>query len=132
MDQQALGEWAREQFQRAARHLAENGIIFESVFTEDSRYLAPYVAIWKIKATDGKRFWVISGDLPSDFAGLQTAENAREALRYFAMSWQMKAENLRATVAADQEQMAYAKLLEEKAELLHSASSQEQYWGGSV
>ena len=129
MDQQALAEWAREQFQRATKHLAENGVLFESVFTEDSRYLAPYVAIWKIKSQDGKRYWVVSGDVPSDFAGLQTAQNAREALRYFSMNWQMKAENLRKTVAADTQQMEYAKLLEEKAEILYQASANDTYWG---
>ena len=53
--------WVREQFQKANKFLAENGVLFESVVTEESRYLIPYLAVWKIKAMDSKRYWVISG-----------------------------------------------------------------------
>lgn len=47
-DQEQLAQWVREQFQKANKHLAENGVLFESVVIEDSRYLAPMVAVWKI------------------------------------------------------------------------------------
>jgi hypothetical protein len=68
VSQEQLSAWVKEQFQRANKHLAEKGVLFDTVVTEESRYLAPFVAIWKIKALDGKFFWVISGDVPADFA----------------------------------------------------------------
>ncbi len=43
---------------------------------------------------DSKRYWVISGDLPSDYTSVDNAKDAKEALRHFAMHWQLKAENL--------------------------------------
>ena len=55
--------WVREQFQKANKFLAENGVLFDSVITEESRYLMPYLAVWKIRAMDSKRYWVISGAL---------------------------------------------------------------------
>ena len=36
--------WVREQFQKANKFLAENGVLFDSVVTEESRYLIPYLA----------------------------------------------------------------------------------------
>jgi len=33
--------WVREQFQKANKFLAENGVLFDSVITEESRYLMP-------------------------------------------------------------------------------------------
>ncbi|MFT4807348.1 MAG: hypothetical protein ACI9LX_000665 [Paraglaciecola sp.] len=36
--EEQISEWVREQFQRANKHLAEKGVLFESVVTEESRY----------------------------------------------------------------------------------------------
>jgi len=73
MTQAEHDTWVREQFQRANAHLAQNGVLFESVVVEASRYLAPYVAVWKIKSQQGKFFWVLSGDLPADYVPFDVA-----------------------------------------------------------
>ncbi|MGL6123443.1 MAG: DUF4826 family protein, partial [Shewanella sp.] len=43
-------EWVRTQFQKANRFLAEKGVIPSKVLADDSRYLAPYMAIWKMES----------------------------------------------------------------------------------
>lgn len=126
--QEELSQWVREQFQRANKHLAENGVLFESVVTEESRYLAPYAAVWKIKATDGQFFWVISGDLPADFMPIENESNARDALRHFSFSWQAKAENIRRLENADKTQLEYADLLQSRAEGLYRIYNEAQLW----
>ena len=60
-------EWVREQYQVATKYLAEQGLVTESVVVEESRYLVPLLALWKLKALDGSYYWVICGDVPSDF-----------------------------------------------------------------
>lgn len=126
--QEQLSQWVKEQFQRANKHLAENGVIFESVTTEECRYLAPIVALWKIKSTDQKFYWVVSGDVPSDFMAYQNEPNARDALRRFSFLWQMKAEELSNTATNDMTQMTFANYLREKAEVLYDMYSQEGLW----
>jgi hypothetical protein len=121
-------EWVRDQFRNANKHLAENGVLFESVITEESRYLAPYVAIWKIKSVDGKYFWVIAGDLPSDFVLYENAGSAREVIKYFSMSWQMKAERILHMPNADQTQLDFAKLLIERADGLYDIQKDDGLW----
>lgn len=121
-------KWVREQFQKSNKFLAEHGVIFDSVATEESRYLMPYVAIWKIKAIDGKKYWVISGDLPTDFTLETNAKDVREVLRYFSMHWQLKAENLLHAGGTDESQKAFAELLIKRAESLFSMQSASELW----
>ena len=42
--------WQRECFQNAQKHLAEKGVIPQTVVEKESRFIAPLVAIWKFKA----------------------------------------------------------------------------------
>lgn len=128
MTQAEHDQWVREQFQRANKHLAENGVLFDSVVVEESRYLAPYVAVWKIKSQQGKYFWVLSGDLPADYIPFDTAEDVRSALKHFSLSWQLKAENIISTNGIDETQQNYAKLLADRAISLYQLSEQQELW----
>lgn len=127
-NQEELSTWVREQFQRANKHLAENGILFDSVVTEESRYLAPFVAIWKIKANDKKYYWVISGDVPCDFIPYESEKTARAAIRRFSFIWQIKAENIIKGQSNDKVQQEFAKLLINKAENLYDMQADEKVW----
>lgn len=121
-------EWVKEQFRKANKHLAENGVLFESVVTDESRYMAPYIAVWKIKSTDNKYFWVIAGDLPSDYVLYENAGNAREAIKYFSYSWQMKADSILQLATADQTQKDFANLLIERADGLYDIQKDDSLW----
>ncbi|GGW89146.1 DUF4826 family protein [Alteromonas halophila] len=128
LTQQEHDAWVREQFQRANKHLAENGVLFDTVNTNSSRYLAPFVAVWKIRAQDKKSYWVICGDLPADFTIESNAENARDAIRYFSMHWQVKAENIRQSGIQDKVQQDYANLLQSRAEGLFDIYEMDKLW----
>lgn len=128
MSQEAMSAWVREQFQKANKYLAENEVLFDSVVTAESRYLAPFVAVWKIKDIKNQFYWVISGDLSTDFNTSSVAENAREAMKHFSLSWQLKAENIRrsSTHSADQEEIAQR--LVRDAENLYSVANTDKFW----
>ena len=128
MSQEEMSSWVREQFQKANKHLAENGILFDSVVTEESRYLAPYVAMWKIKSTDNQYFWVITGDLPTDFMSYENEKTARAAIKHFSLMWQMKAENIRRNENASDEEKALADMFVSRAEGLHRIQAQDELW----
>ena len=119
-------QWIREQYQVATKYLATQGLVTESVVVEESRYLIPFLSVWKLKTIDGSYFWVICGDLPSDHNNIDVAPNAREAVRHFSFKWQMQAENL--LKSDDKEQEDFAKLLIERAEALYDMYQQEKLW----
>ncbi len=119
-------QWVREQYQVATKYLAEQGLVTNSVAVEDSRYLIPFLAIWKLKILDGKSFWVICGDLPTDHSNASVAPNAREALSHFSYKWQIQAENL--LKSADKEQHKFAQLLIGRAEGLYGLHQKDDLW----
>lgn len=124
-------EWIREHFQKANRFLAEKGVIPSNVIADESRYLAPYVAIWKMESKQPKKqtFWVMSGDLPSDYVDVNVAGTAREAIRHFSMMWQLKAENLHKSGATkDPMQAKFAQLLVSRAESLYQIHNDDKLW----
>jgi hypothetical protein len=132
VDQEALRQdWVKTQFQKANRFLAEKGVLPNKVYTEESRYLAPYLAIWKMdsKQPTKQTFWVMSGDLPTDYVDVKVAKTAREAMRHFSMMWQLKAENLHKSGATrDQTQLKFANLLVTRAESLYRMHEDEKLW----
>lgn len=127
-DQAGLEKWVKQEFQRANAYLAENGILFESVFTENCRYLAPMLAVWKIKDRDKKLYWVISGDVPVDLLTASVAENAREAIKHFSLAWQIKAEAIIREESSDKVQREFAELLINKAEFLYQIQAKDELW----
>ncbi|MDP7593042.1 MAG: DUF4826 family protein [Litorilituus sp.] len=119
-------QWVREQYQLATKYLAEQGIVTDSVAVEESRYLVPLLAIWKLKALDGSFYWVIGGDLPSDYNAFESATNAREAVRHFSLKWQLQADNI--LKVGDKAQEEFASVLINRAEDLYNIYQQENLW----
>ncbi len=126
MTEERKQQWIKEQYQIATKYLAEKGIVTKSVIVEESRYLVPLLALWKLTSMDGKRFWVLCGDLPSDYSSVDVAPNAREALRHFSLKWQMQAENL--LQAKNEEQNNFAHLLIGRADGLYNLYNDESFW----
>lgn len=118
--------WVREQYLAATKFLADKGLVTQSVNDKDSRYLVPLMSVWKINLADKTSVWVITGDLPTDFAALSVAETARDSLRHFAMKWQVQAENL--LRAKEPEQQEFAKYLVSRAEGLYQLFDKDALW----
>ena len=119
-------QWVRKQYQAATKYLAEKGLVTQSVKVEDSRYLIPFIAIWKLTLIDGSKYWVLSGDLPTDHSSIDIATTARGALKHFSLKWQMQAENL--LQGTNNEQTEFANLLVSRAESLYTISEDDKLW----
>ena len=126
MNEEQQNKWVRDQYQVATKYLAEKGLITDSVALEDSRYLVPLLAVWKLKLNDGTKAWVISGDLPTDHSSADVAPDARDALRHFSLKWQLQAENLHK--AGNAEQNKFAELLISRAQGLYRLYEDEKLW----
>jgi hypothetical protein len=95
---------------------------------QDSRYLPPMVAVWQINAIDKQRYWVISGDLPTDYIALSAAADARDALRAFSFRWQMNAQQLIDAGVQEQTTADYVNLLIGRAHSLYDLFENDQIW----
>ena len=126
MTEEEQQQWVREQYQVATKYLAEKGLVTNSVKMEDSRYLVPVLAVWKLNLMNGDSYWVLCGDLPTDHSNISVAPTAREALKHFSLKWQMQAENL--LQAENKEQNDFAQLLIGRADGLYKISENEELW----
>lgn len=127
--QQALAaQWFNDQLKKATSYLAQQGIILESVFNDDSTYVAPLFAVFKVRDKDRKKYWVIAGDLPTDVTSDNVAKDARSAIRHFSLHWQMKAEGMVRAGLRDTVQRDFAQLLITKAEALYPFAESEAVW----
>jgi len=120
--------WVRQQFQKANQHLASKGILPDSVAVNESKYLPPLIAIWKMIAMDKQQYWVISGDLPTDHMALTGAKDAREAVRAFSFHWQLKAQQIIDAGQLDQTQTDFVNLLINRAHGLYELFEREDLW----
>lgn len=127
MTEEQKQAWIREQYQKATKYLADKGVVTASVAPQNSRYLVPVVAVWKLKTLDNQAVWVISGDLPCDHIASSAADSVREALRNFSMKWQLQAQNIEQN-ATDDTQLNFAKLLVSRAEGLYQLFENESLW----
>mgnify|MGYP005821687455 CR=1 FL=1 len=119
-------EWVRARYQDATKYLADKGLVTNSVSAEVSRYLVPFIAVWKLNLLDKKSVWVITGDLPSDHIDASVAEDARSAVKHFSLKWQLQAENLLKTNEA--EKVKFGQLLVSRADGLYQMSEDDQIW----
>jgi len=126
MTEEEQQHWVRSQYQVATKYLADKGLVTSSVKVEDSRYLIPALAIWKLSLLNGESYWVLCGDLPTDHSRIDVAPNARDALKHFSLKWQMQAENL--LQAKSKEQNDFAHLLISRAEGLYQLCENEKLW----
>ncbi len=121
-------EWVRLQFQRANLHLAEQGIVMESVAVAESRYLPPLIAVWKIHGLNKNVVWAISGDVPVDYLPVAVASDAREAIKHFSYRWQMKAQQIIDNGISDNTSADYVQLLVGRANMLYDLAESETLW----
>lgn len=126
--EEQLQAWVRTKFQEANKYLAEQGIISDQILSKDSRYLAPLVAVWKFSTADKHKIWVINGDVPTDMVTEKVAKTARDAVRHFALNWQLKADAILRSEQPAQEQRNYANYLINRAENLYQLFEQEKLW----
>ena len=124
----AQNKWLKESLDKAQKHLAQKGIIPKSILDKESRYIVPLCAVWKIKSQQGKTFWVVSGDLPTDHIEVTAAPNAREAIKYFSLHWQMKADEIIKSGVRDKTQADFANLLINRAHGLYDLSEKDDLW----
>ena len=129
-------EWYQSEYVRISKYCASQGYSIESFDQKQSRLLPPILGMWYIKTMEKKlHLWVVSGDFPVDIADAKVAKNAREAIRYFSMTWQVQAARLEdgiaegnITMVDEETQTKYIDDLTKRAEHLYDLQATEKLW----
>ncbi len=90
--------WAKTCLDEACITVSRSGIIEGITFDARVAWTLPNrIVIGQLRDTGPhlREFWVICGEVPTDCIDLTTSPTARDALRHFALKWQLGAEQLR-------------------------------------
>lgn len=83
--------WCAERRKDVARHLREQGVVHGRIGDAPAWFIAPHVSVWGIESLKQPGFtgwWVISGDLPTDYCSAAgDCSHPRVAIRHFAERW---------------------------------------------
>ncbi len=133
--------WCTEQQKTVADYLRSQKVKHGRIGEWPAWHVPPYVSIWAIESlaqSDWIGWWVISGDLPTDYissADVQPPQHPRKAVRVFARNWLevVKAwregreiENTRIGDPSSHEELG--RLLEKRAKLLMEWADDDSLW----
>lgn len=82
--------WLQQQRAGVIAYLNKEGVKHGEVGSGPAWHVYPYLAIFAIEsviAPDMVGWWVISGDVPTDYVSSKGAEHPRDAMRLFASRW---------------------------------------------
>jgi hypothetical protein len=123
-------EWTRNQYAEVQRYCSKNQFQIKQIVQPESRLLPPLLAVWKVELNDVdvKAIWVIGGEVPTDHVALSAAKTAREAMRHFSMSWQLKATQIEGEAEGNASKMKYVQTLIKSAEGVYQLAAEDKLW----
>ena len=119
--EEQLSDWTAQTLNNAVQELLDRGITDTPLVEAKPAWVFPFqILIGRIReqGDDAGFWWFISGDLPTDHVESSAAASAREAARYFALRWQIRAAN--EADAGNQ--------LAERAEALYQLAEDDRLW----
>jgi hypothetical protein len=91
-DPQTDNMWCTERRAEVVAYLGRERLTHGRVGEYPAWHVAPYVSIWAIEslaAPGAVGWWVICGDLPTDYISSADATTPRDAVRCFGASWRV-------------------------------------------
>ena len=130
--------WVAEQRGMVLAYLQREGIQHGEVGEWPAWHLLPYLAVWAIESFAARGrvgWWVISGDVPTDYVSFGDADHPREVMRHFARQWaEVSSFMLRGephpenTIGPPDQWPELSDLLQRRAELLRRYANDDSLW----
>jgi len=133
--------WCEQQQARVADYLCSQEVKHGRIGEWPAWHIAPYVSIWAIESLvrpESIGWWVICGDLPTDYisaADVEPQQHPRKAVRAIAERWRKQVEawddgrdyeGIR--IAGPHSHQELAPLLATRAELLIEWADDDSFW----
>ena len=89
-DREFEAQWQAERRLEVITYLEREAVPHKRVADQPAWSVAPYVSLWAVESSaipDTVGWWVICGDLPSDYVSAGEARTPRDAVRAISMLW---------------------------------------------
>ena len=134
-------QWCADRRTEVAQYLLREGLAHGRIGDWPAWHLAPHVSVWAIesKVKPGwVGWWVICGDLPTDYVSAGQIEHPRKALQAFADRWQRHCDSVRSGVTNSEMSIGNSghtppdlvPLLESRSRMLASWTQDDSIWEG--
>jgi hypothetical protein len=130
--------WLEEQRKVAVSYLEKQGIARPELGDDPAFDVSPYVSLWAVRSRknpDAVGWWVIAGDLPTDYISASDAKEPRAAIAAFARLWKEAADCMlrgedhpEFSVGGPDERCGLGDLLGRRSGVLKSYSENEDLW----
>jgi hypothetical protein len=137
-DDANVERWCAEQRRVATEYMKSQPVRFGELGEWPAWYVAPYVSVWAIESVIARGrvgWWVICGDLPTDYASGGGTPDPRSAVAEFAERWNQVASAMERgekhasfSVGASEDAVELAPLLKSRAELLSRWVRDDSMW----
>ena len=131
--------WCDECRRTVTEYLAKENVDHGEVGSWPAWHVAPYVSIWAVESLLAPGYvgwWVICGDLPTNYLSAATIKHPRKAMLAFADTWKQVAEcmvkgvphpSIRIGPTAQNPELA--SLLEKRSDVLRQFAQNDSLWG---
>jgi hypothetical protein len=133
-------QWCEARRAQVAAYLEREGVAHGRIGEWPAWHVAPLVSVWAIeskKRPDWVGWWVICGDLPTDYISAAEIKHPREAVRSIAKEWRDQARLMTTQDRPDdirigrpEDWASLAPLLEARARLLTDLADDDSLWEG--
>lgn len=130
--------WCNERRNEVAIYLAQEGVAHGQVGEWPAWHMAPLVSVWAIESHSNPGsvgWWVLCGDLPTDYVSAAAIKHPRDALLSFVARWRAAAEHMARgesspgfTIGPRAEWPTLAPLLLSRAESLEGMATDSGLW----
>lgn len=130
--------WLNAERQRAADYLNAERVDHLGVGEDPTFHVWPYLALWAVQSKSNPGWvgwWVITGDVPSDYIGSNEGRHPREAPLAFARHWsEASAHMLRGEahptchIGTPDQWPQLGELLRARAEILQQYADDDELW----
>ena len=131
-------QWCSERRAEVVDYLEAEGVTHGRVGDWPAWHTAPYVSVWAIEGKERPcwvGWWVICGDLPTDYVSAADIKHPREAVRTFGTQWREQARLMSSGerpadiyMGGPEDRPARALLLEARATLLLTFADDDSIW----
>ena len=139
-DPETEERWCEDRRAQVVEYLKKQRVKHGRVGEWPAWHVAPYISIWAVenkKNPEWVGWWVICGDLPTDYISSSAIKNPRDAMQAFAKQWLNHALCMKRGacdcdtpfhVGKEDNQLELAPLLEARGKILLEFSKDDSYW----
>ena len=131
-------QWCNDRRVDVVAYLAQQNVVYSSVGEWPAWHIAPHVSVWAVEshARPGwLGWWVICGDLPTDYVSADAIKHPRDAMRAIGHRWSEAALQMAKGIQPPEFRIGPAEeardlspLLESRASILISWANDDSLW----